>query len=362
MKRRIWARVQDGVLWPAGWSNTPASCSELVAMTLGVLAPGGLRESAPLEVLPPRPGPGPGRPFEEKPLPERGAVFVDGTADADRSTAVTASWASVPISASLAPGAAATSAPAAVPLPLLPVAAAPAAPPLPPALPRPRPRRLGLMLPSVQRRGKLDGLDRGYARQHLRGVALGKVAGGLRRNDGLDGIPVQAVAVLDRGDVLVDVLLRKGLAQMLVGEVDVADAQQPAQGDHIAEEIASELVHAELQERDLLARFAGLGQADVGDHVVRAQVNRATVGQAQDDVGAFDHEVGDRLSVVLEEGLAHAAPDRRVVVEEQRHLIAHHGEQAGHGATDDTYALAPDAIDNNRLSRHSHVSLMGLSW
>jgi hypothetical protein len=76
-------------------------------------------------------------------------------------------------------------------------------------------------------------------------------------------------------------------------------------------------------------------------------VNRATVGQAQDDVGAFDHEVGDRLSVVLEEGLAHAAPDRRVVVEEQRHLIAHHGEQAGHGAADYAYALTTDAIDND---------------
>src|ERR1035437_7933495 len=347
MKRRIWARVQDGVLWPAGWSNTPASCSELVAMTLGVLALGGLRESAPLEVLPPRPGPGPGRPFEEKPLPERGAVFVEGPADAARSTAVTASWTSGPISAAPALGTSATSAPAAGPPPWLPVAAAPAAPPPPPALAPPRPRRLGLMLPSVQRRGQLDGLARGYARQHLRGVALGKVAGGLRRNDGLDGIPVQAVAVLDRGYVLIDVLLRESLAQMLVREVDVADAQQPAQSDHIAEEIAPELVHAEFQERDFLARFAGLGQADIGDHVVRAHVNRATVGQTQDDVGAFDDEVGDRLSVVLEEGLAHAAPDRRVVVEEQRHLIAHHGEQAGHGATDDTYALAPDAIDND---------------
>jgi hypothetical protein len=58
MKRRIWASVQDDVLWPAGWSKTPASCCGLAAMTLGamtlgVLALGGLRESAPLEALPP---------------------------------------------------------------------------------------------------------------------------------------------------------------------------------------------------------------------------------------------------------------------------------------------------------------------
>src|SRR5450759_5818930 len=105
-------------------------------------------------------------------------------------------------------------------------------------------------------------------------------------------------------------------------------------------------VHAELQEGDLLTRLTWLREADIGDHVVRTQVNRATVGQAQDDIGAFDHEVGDRLSVVLEEGLAHAAPDRRVVVEEQRHLIAHDSEQAGHSAADYAYALTPDAIDD----------------
>src|SRR5664280_2008810 len=141
MKRRIWASVQDDVRWPAGLSKTPGSCCELVArtlvamslgvMTLGALALGGLRESAPLEALPPRPGPGPGPPFEEKPLPERGVVFVERTADVDRSTAVTASWTSGPISAALTLGAAATSAPAAGPLPWLPVAAAPAAPPPP---------------------------------------------------------------------------------------------------------------------------------------------------------------------------------------------------------------------------------------
>src|SRR5450759_4402200 len=104
MKRRIWASVQDDVRWPAGRSKTPGSCCELVAMTLGAMTLGamtlgamtlgvfdlgGLRESAPLEALPPRPGPGPGPPFEEKPLPERGVVFVERTADVDRSTAVT---------------------------------------------------------------------------------------------------------------------------------------------------------------------------------------------------------------------------------------------------------------------------------
>src|ERR1035437_4128036 len=131
MKRRIWASVQDDVRWPAGRSKTPGSCCEfgamtlgamtLGAMTLGALALGGLRELAPLEALPPRPGPGPGPPFEEKPLPGRGVLVADEPAG-DRATAVTASWTSGPISAALTLGAAATSAPAAGPLPWLPVA------------------------------------------------------------------------------------------------------------------------------------------------------------------------------------------------------------------------------------------------
>ena len=52
--------------------------------------------------------------------------------------------------------------------------------------PRPRPRRLLIERASVLGRGQLDGLGRRGARQNLLGVARGKAAGGLLRNDGLD--------------------------------------------------------------------------------------------------------------------------------------------------------------------------------
>ncbi len=48
-------------------------------------------------------------------------------------------------------------------------------------------------------------------------------------------------------------------------EVDVDRAEQPAQRDHVAEEVAAELARTpSCEERDLLGVFARLGQADVG--------------------------------------------------------------------------------------------------